>query len=676
LPRRSWPLALVAGAGLAVPLLTRRAMHFPPSLAVGAALAFLVAVSLASRARLWRFLDPAVAAATGLASAAQHLLPGIVWGHDAKHHIWGAYAYLEAWREGDLLPVWLHHLGLGEPMPLFYGPIGFWAMAPAALVGAGARGMFATSFAAASVVAALAARHAVLAWTADRRAALLAGVAFALAPYRLCDVNYRSAVGESWALALLPLLLLAFHGLLTRGERRDFVRAAVATALVALAHPISLLMVAPLLPLLWGALALVGDLRPARATRAAAVAAGAALGGLLLAGFFTIPLVAEKRFLALEGSVPQPDAYWQEAARPAQLVDRQLWDSIRYSASLAEETATPDLDMPFYMGVVALVALYTAAFASSRASRSSRLARPLAAVGLVAAASAVLPVARWESAIPLLPTLQFPWRFLGPASCCAALAVGAIAARGRGSRALRPLAAAAAFALIADGFAFTGAVRRLGPWRDLSIYRLEDHDFGTASPVPRPWPRRVAGLYLPPLDREPPVDYVAEVSEGWIDYPYSEYFSSGVHHTADTLRWADLSVEQTGWGGAVTANLRAKPYARLRSDGSPGRRGLPFQRGAGRIVVRTPGSGGQLTVAEESFPGWQVRAGDRWLDVEPQADGLLHVRVAPGVRRVELRFDRWRADRLLGWIATALTAVLLALVARLPSVRRGATLRG
>jgi hypothetical protein len=654
----------VAGAGLVIPVLTRRAMRFPPSGVLGLALATLLVLSLLGRARVWRWIDPLLAAALAVASVAQYLLPGIVWGHDTKDHLWGAYGYLEAWRAGDFLPIWLHHLGVGQPMPLFYGPLGFWAMAPAALAGAGPRGMFAASIVLASVVAALAAGGAVLCWTRDRRAALVAAVALTFAPYRLCDANYRSGVGESWAVALFPLALYAFHRLLTRGSRRDFVLASLSTAAMAFAHPLSLVMLALLLPVLWARLWSMQGSRPSRALARAANASAAAVGGLLLAGFFTIPLLAEKKYLDLDEAIPSHEGYTDEAAFARQLVDRQLWDKVRYSEPASTEKERPDQDMPFYLGVVGLAAIVTAMLAARSQSRSARIAGPMGLLGTVAAAGAILPFAAWVAAIPGIRILQFPWRFLGPASAAAALAVGLLVARARGARASRFLAAAAALALLADGFAFSGTVCRVPAWQGLGIYHWLDAELAATESVPKPWSARVAGSFLPPAAKDADVGYVAQVEGDYLALPYREYFTPAMHQLAAHDRdWRHLAVGQVGWTLGTLERVKALPYARFRPDSGFAARGVPYRRAAGRIEVTTPETGGELRVAEQYFPGWQVRTGNSWQEVLPQADGFLGAQVPMGVRRVEFRFDRWRTDRLLGWLASGVTLALLGIMA-------------
>jgi MFS family permease len=101
-------------------------------LAFGLMLGSTRSVKLAERVGTTRVV---AAGLLGLGAAAVHLAPGMVMGHDTLDHAWGAWSYLQSWHAGDWLPIWLHQVGLGQPMPLFYGPLPFWAMAPFAIAG-------------------------------------------------------------------------------------------------------------------------------------------------------------------------------------------------------------------------------------------------------------------------------------------------------------------------------------------------------------------------------------------------------------------------------------------------------------------------------------------------------------------------------------------------------------
>jgi len=278
------PLALLALAAMVLVGSTRAQMPLPlPGwLALAAGTLALIALHPAGRPRV--AIDLPVAAVFGVGSEAAYLVPGLLVGNDTMHHLWGAWAYLLAWSNGDWVPVWLHHLGLGMPLPLFYGPLPFWAMAPFALTGGGPAHLLSGSFVLAGLVAAVSAWSAVAIWTSDRRAALVAAVAWSYAPYRLLDANYRIAIGETWALAVVPLVLVSFDRLLLRAGRRWFALVAVSMALVTWSHPLSLVLYAvALLTLSLARLPRLAHRGVLETARAAGRSLAAAIAGTALA---------------------------------------------------------------------------------------------------------------------------------------------------------------------------------------------------------------------------------------------------------------------------------------------------------------------------------------------------------------------------------------------------------
>jgi hypothetical protein len=537
------------------------------------------------------------------------------------------------------------------PLPLFYGPLPFWAMAPAALAGAGTAALVSSSFVAAGAVGALSAWLAGAAWSGDRRVALVAATAWSFAPYRLLVSGFRASLGEAWALALTPLLLVAFDRALVRRGARPFAFAALSLALLALAHPLSLALAVIVLTVF--ALVRVATLEEPLAARGARLlrGAGAALAGLALAGFFVLPLALEQRHLDLHGIRGEAGRHRYEGhfVRPGQWLVRELWDRATWSQHPRLE---PKLrDMPFYVGLALLGGLAGAALVG-RGRRGAgdppRLA--LAATGAVSLTLMVEPAARLGAEVPLLAALQFPWRFLGPASAAAALAAATLVPVGRGRRAWAA-AAAVAVALLADGFPYAGAVGRVEPWSGLAKLGSNRHATGRvhAPRIPEPWPHRVKGSMLPP----PRCCF--DVAETWWVFP--EYFTPAARRTVD------VSVRSsTGLVGYdELRRVDAWPYARLWRRGRRAPRALPYRRGGGRIEVTVPpGARGRIEVAEQHFPGWQVEIEGRWRDVAPSADGFLEAPVPGKGGRLHFRFDRWRDDRLAGWILSAATGLLLA----------------
>jgi len=143
-------------------------------------------------------------------------------GHDFEFHLFSWMEVLGQWKHGIAYPRWaaLAYWGYGEPRFLFYPPaswtlgaaLGFalpWTMVPGAYCWI------------ALTLAGTAMYRLAREWlpVAD---ALFAAVFYALNPYHLLIVYWRSAYAELLASELLPLLLLCFLRLFLRESEPDF----------------------------------------------------------------------------------------------------------------------------------------------------------------------------------------------------------------------------------------------------------------------------------------------------------------------------------------------------------------------------------------------------------------------------------------------------------------------
>jgi hypothetical protein len=289
-------------------------------------------------------------------------------------------------------------------------------------------------------------------------------------------------------------------------------------------------------------------------------------------------------------------------------------------------------------------------------------------VGFVLLLLTLRPLAHLLSTLETFALMQYPWRFLGPASAAAVLALSGLASPAPSfSAGGRPrggwlAAAILALAVLGDGFAFSGAASRAAPWQGLAV--PADKLFATGvvrfETVPKPWPQRSFGIFLPPWE------CCADVAEVYSEY--SEYFTPAARRTA--ARFAEAGIGQVMRAAGELEPIDALPYARLWRPGAGTPRALRYQRGGGRIEVRIPrGAHGRLEVAEQNFPGWRVERRGEWTDVAATDSGLLAVDVPRGTRRIRFEFHRWTWEKNLGRIlslATALGLGLLLVRARRP----------
>src|ERR1700733_101181 len=126
---------------------------------------------------------------------------------------------------------------------------------------------------------------------ADRLTAMLAAIIYLTLPYFLTiDIYLRAAIGEFWALSFLPLSFY-FIERMAAGSRRAMPGLAVAFALVILSHLFTAVLLAPVL-LAYA----VWRVPRARRVLSACQTLAAFLLATGLAGLYTLPFLAQRRF--------------------------------------------------------------------------------------------------------------------------------------------------------------------------------------------------------------------------------------------------------------------------------------------------------------------------------------------------------------------------------------------
>ena len=665
-------LAVPAIALLVALATTAGRVAVPPQPAVLAAAAVaVVAATTWGGARPRLLPDLTLAAVAGL--AASHLLLGqeLPHGHDTLAHLWGTWSVSRQALAGDLYPRWLHHVGMGLPLLQFQPPLPYLATVPLAALGVPWPRTLGVAFAGFGVAAAVAMYLVVARLSGDRRAALVAATAYAFAPYRLLDAGYRMALGETAAMAVLPLALFTTAEAARRGGRSALAAGVAVAALVA-CHPLTALTGAVAVAAWTLTEASYGPVAgaPRRIIRAVARVAGCWVLGAALAGFYTVPFVFEAPFVD-RASFEAP-GFSRHALEPLQLVWRRPWGALLESRPAGAAGDHPAAEMPFYVGLVMLGFLLVAVTFRPGAGHRGRSGSMVTPPGLLVATFTCLlltvrPFAAWaEAAMPPLAALQFSWRFLAVASAGAAAAVGCVvaaASRQPGRRGWsRLLPGLAAAALIVDAAPFTGAAERLPAAPTFGFVR-QVADCGREArcwehrPLPAPWPTRVAGMFLPPPD------LATDVSLFWWAYPelHTPVVSSHFVDRPTQRRLAAAGVGAFAAPGEPLRLLEPAPYARWRPSGGGPAETRPWRRAGGEIQVEVDGRPGAVLVLEQYFPGWQVLGPDGWREAKPSPRGLLAAPVVGGQRQVRFRFTERRWDRLVGWGVSAVALLVVAL---------------
>jgi hypothetical protein len=327
-------------------------------------------------------------------------------GHDFEFHLRSWVDVAGQWREGTIFPRWAEwaNWGYGEPRFVFYPPASWmtgaalgsmlpWRMAPGAYIWL------------CLVVAGLSMWRLARDWLAPPEA-LAAAVFFAVNPYHLVVVYYRSDFAELLASALFPLLVWGAARLAVRGWREvPFVSATLAAIWISNA-PAAVIATYSLTLLLGVGCILRRDVRLAGPGTASLA------GGLGLAAFYILPAAWEQRFVQI-GQV------LAENLRPEQ------------NFLFAHANDPEFVLFNWKVSAVALSVMLIAGIAGVLAARRRREYGELWWLLVALAAASILmmfPASNllWRM-LPKLKFLQFPWRWLVPLGVVFGFMAGAAA---------------------------------------------------------------------------------------------------------------------------------------------------------------------------------------------------------------------------------------------------------
>ena len=385
--------------------------------------------------------------------------PGVASEADMLIGVYRLFELDQSWGEGIFFPRIAMGLNFGYGGPLFeyYSPLASYIALAFHWVGFGWIGATKAGFTLALLLAGIGA-YVYARWLfADRRAALVAGFAYLLAPYLLVSIYQRGASAELLALGLVPWLFWTTHHMLCSKDRVWLVSSASLIALLVLAHNITALFVLPMLAFYlallawhegsWHRLPTVG------------VAFGLGLG---LSAFYWLPALAERAFSQLEGRMlgdsGPPEANLRVLGELFQAsLAYDYWGGRRFHPALWQAIA----------GMVGLLAIVLV----PRRLRFTLIVI-VAALTVLYLLQLSISAAFWQ-ATPLVRFIQFPWRLLGPVSFFSALLLGAALCWQR--LAGTPGWAVAAILVLTIGYA---GLRNLDPKLSTIWYPITDEQIG------------------------------------------------------------------------------------------------------------------------------------------------------------------------------------------------------
>lgn len=230
---------------------------------------------------------------------------------------------------------------------------------------------------------------------------VVGAVLYLFAPYRALDAYVRGAVGESFGLALIPLVFYFLLKLIKSGEKKYFAWGTIITALFLMSHNIMTLIFTPVI-IAWIIFLLYKEEN--KNLKLTVLSLIIAFG---LAAFFIIPAFMEKNLIQTAGLTQGELNFRAQFVKVSQLFTDRSWS---YAASdpLGPVTISFQIGWPHW--ILAVLALIGGLLAKKRKDIATLVFFFLMfGIGAVMTHNKSAPI--WET-FKILSFVQFPWRFL------------------------------------------------------------------------------------------------------------------------------------------------------------------------------------------------------------------------------------------------------------------------
>lgn len=525
---------------------------------------------------------PLFALIAGLLPAVEPLLAGCLPRADGVFHLYRLAQLERAISHGVLFPRWLPDIGLGYGFPLFnyYAPLSYYLALPLHYLGFSFENALLGGF----LLGHLALATGAYLWAREafgKATALGAAFLVGYAPYPLLNLYYRGAYAEVWGLAFLAWALWALQRLRARGGRKAFVLATLFASALILSHNVMALLGIPLL----AGYALLLTWQQHESARLSPHLLLAVVAGLGITAFFWIPAIGEQRYV--------------------QIQQLQIYDYREYFLTLGELLSGPapvskgevspygPHSVGWILPALALVSLVPRKKTLPRSGQIQKWALAAACL-LLLVMTLEISAPIWER-LPLLSFIQFPSRFLAPASLGLAVLAGIGLSQLAGPESWR----LPALLVLVSVFSLTWLFMPCAPAQPTltppELIRIERETGGLGTTV--------AGDYLPIWVQGRPGDELLPLYDAAAD---NDYF-----------------------------------FPRLDTDSVPeGAQILEANYGlnTAQLTLSTP-SAFQARFRWYYFPGWQAKVDGEPVEVTPDgAHGLLAAAVPAGQHTLDIRF--------------------------------------
>src|SRR6185436_6279248 len=240
------------------------------------------------------------------------LVPTLFWGipsnHDLSNHFRFELPFYDALRAGHLYPGWLaeSNHGFGDASFRFYPPALYYLLALAKTIAGSWYAATVITFTTLSIVGALG----VYLWAREfgsSQIAMLAGILYSLAPYRLNQFFQATLLAEFAGAAVLPFAFAFTLRVCRHGGKKNIAGLAASYALLVLTH----LPLAVIGSIALGVYALLCIGKEKRARTLASLALSAGLGLAASAGYW-ITMLAELSWIRADNINPDPSVDYRK----------------------------------------------------------------------------------------------------------------------------------------------------------------------------------------------------------------------------------------------------------------------------------------------------------------------------------------------------------------------------
>ena len=367
-----------------------------------------------------------------LLTAAQLWVPGVVntrGGGDSPFLLLRTHQLAANLRAGVFPVRWMPDAayGLGYPFFSYYAALPYYLAGGFVLAGVDILTALKLVQTLGFVLAALAMYGWMNEMTSKRGAAWLAAVAYTVAPFHLVNVYVRGdSLSEFYAFIFYPLILWSLGGIsnlkspTSPGDWRTtrWVWVSLSYAGLLLTHNLSAAIFSPFALLYLAIMTWRAEHNRWRVFWTGILAFGL---GFLLSAWYLIPALAELKWVQL-GPSTQDYFHYSNHFRTLNLVQKKWLFS--YST-----TAGHKVNSPFAMGLVqaAFAVLGGLVLVTQGLRRRLTAQWGFVLLGLAISTAMITPLSKplWDH-LPLLPVVQFPWRFLSVQALFAAAATAAL----------------------------------------------------------------------------------------------------------------------------------------------------------------------------------------------------------------------------------------------------------